>query len=136
MTLRMPYLMSAAPLHRKATLLNNVDASRYTVEVTGTLEPGGRELWLVRKAPGPRGSAGALYRVTLPLYKPRVLPADLRGVAECNCPEFAAGARRLGGVCKHILMAYAWQGAYAGIGARWFYLDVYLAQYSEEEQHG
>jgi len=127
MILRMRYRMAEAPLLWLRELTNGVDPARYSVELTGTLLDGGRELWLVHKAPGPRGGAGALYRVALPVYSPRVLPHDLRAQASCDCPEFESGAQRLGGVCKHILMAYCWQGCHAGTGARWLYTDAYLA---------
>ena len=98
------------------------DTARYTVEYSGLANDLRRELWLVEESPGPRGSAGALYRVYLPVYSPRVLPTDLPAAATCDCPEAQSG-----GICKHMLMAYAWQGALWGTGARWLYVDAYLA---------
>jgi hypothetical protein len=122
---RMPFPMRDAPLIQLRFLCNG-DPARYTVELTGTLGAGGRELWLVHKSSGPRGGAAATYRVWLPPYSPRVMPTDLRAQASCDCPEAQSGATRLGGVCKHMLMAYCWQGCYAGSAARWFYTDAYL----------
>jgi len=127
MILRMRYCMAEAPLQGLLDLTNGVNPARYSVEHTCTLLDDGRELWLVHKAAGPRGGAGALYRVALPVYSPRVLPNDLRATASCTCPDFRFGAQRLGGVCKHVLMCYCWQGCYAGTGERWLYTDAYLA---------
>jgi len=122
---RMPFPMRDAPLVQLHYLCNG-NPARYAVELTGTLGAGGRELWLVHKTSGPRGGAAATYHVWLPPYSPRVMPTDLRAQASCDCPEAQSGATRLGGVCKHMLMAYAWQGCYAGSAARWFYTDAYL----------
>jgi len=121
----MPFPMRDAPLIQLRFLCNG-DPARYAVELTGTLGAGGRELWLVHKFSGSRGGAAATYRVWLPPYSPRVMPTDLRAQATCDCPEAQSGGSRLGGVCKHALMAYCWQGCHAGTGARWLYTDAYL----------
>lgn len=140
MVTRASFGMGNAPLTRLRELCNGIDPARYTVRYSGLADDLRCELWLVEKSPGPRGSAGALYRVYLPVYSPRVLPTDLRATATCDCPEAQHGASRLGGVCKHTLMAYCWQGALWGTGARWLYTDVYLAtqRYFQamEVQHG
>ena len=130
--------MGNAPLTWLRELCNGTDPARYTVEYSGNDLR--RELWLVQKSPGHRGSAGALYRVYLPVYSPRVLPTDLITASTCDCPEAQSGGTRLGGVCEHTLMAYAWQGALWGTGARWLYVDAYLATQrylrTQEVQHG
>jgi hypothetical protein len=124
------YSMGQAPLSAELLrLLCNRDPQRYELEWAHTYLDGLRELWRVRKHPGPRGAAGALYRVEIPPYRAIDLPRDWIGRAQCNCPEFQTGAQRLGGVCKHILMCYAWQGSYNGNGARWLYLDIWLRKF-------
>jgi len=120
------YSMGDAAVQLAAYLCNGTDPRRYSVQYDGIADCQRGETWLVRKAPGPQGSAGALYRVYLPAYSPRVLPMDLVGVATCDCPEARSGGQRLGGLCKHMLMAYCWQGVFHGTGARWFYADWYL----------
>jgi len=137
--------MGVAPLDAGLLrVLCNTDPRRYQVEWTHAYLDGLRELWIVCKAPGLRGGAGAVYRVIAPPYRFADLPADWRGKVSCECPEAQAGAPRLGGLCKHALMVYAWQGAWNGCGARWLYLDVYLRKFcagadthkATEVQHG
>jgi hypothetical protein len=88
-----------------------------------------RELWRVRKYPGPRGAAGALYTVIAPPHRKADLPSDWIGRVQCDCPEAQQGAPRLGGLCKHSLMVYAWQGSWYDNSARWLYLDSYLRKF-------
>lgn len=124
------YSMSGAPLQAELNrLLCNRDPNRYELEWGLIYLDGLREVWWVRKYPGPKGAAGALYRVVAPPHNRADLPHNWVGKVQCDCPEAQAGAPRLGGVCKHALMVYAWQGSHYGNGARWLYLDVYLRKF-------
>jgi len=130
MMIRAIYGMGVAPLDAELLrVLCNADPRRYELEWSCVYLDGLRELWYVRKHVGPRGGAGALYRVEAPPYRFSDLPSDWVGRVQCTCPEAQAGAPRLGGLCKHALMVYAWQGAWNGCGARWLYLDVYLRKF-------
>jgi hypothetical protein len=124
------YSMGHAPIQAELLrVLCNRDPNRYEVEWAHTYLDGLRELWWVRRLPGPKGAAGALYRVIAPPYRAIDLPRDWIGKVQCDCPEAQNGATRLGGLCKHALMVYCWQGAYNGTGARWLYTDCYLRKF-------
>jgi len=124
------YSAGDAPLQAELNrLLCNRDPNMYEVEWAHTYTDGLRELWMVRRLPGPRGAAGALYRVIAPPHNRADLPRDWIGKAQCDCAEAQQGAPRLGGLCKHALMVYAWQGSYHENAARWLYLDVYLRKF-------
>ena len=124
------YGMGVAPLDAELLrVLCNRDPRRYELEWSLTYLDGLREVWAVRRLPGPRGEAGALYRVIAPAHKRTDLPSDWIGKAQCDCAEAQQGAPRLGGLCKHALMVYAWQGSYHENAARWLYLDVYLRKF-------
>ena len=124
------YGMAVAPLDAELLrVLCNRDPRRYEVEWSVCYLDGLRELWRVRKYPGPRGAAGALYTVIAPPHRRADLPSDWIGRVQCDCPEAQQGAPRLGGLCKHSLMVYAWQGSYYDNSARWLYLDVYLRKF-------
>jgi hypothetical protein len=131
------YRMGDAPLQAELNrLLCNRNPQQYELEWRHVYLDGLRELWIVRRQPGPRGAAGALYRVIAPPYRAIDLPRDWIGRVQCDCIEAQNGARRLGGICKHALMVYAWQGAYNGTGARWLYLDCYLRKFcADTQQH-
>jgi hypothetical protein len=124
------YGMAVAPLDEALKhFLCNRDPRRYEIEWAHTYLDGLRELWWVRKYPGPRGAAGALYRVIAPPHRRADLPSDWIGKVQCDCPEAQQGAPRLGGICKHALMVYAWQGSYNDNSARWLYIDCYLRKF-------
>jgi hypothetical protein len=124
------YSMGDAPLQAELNrLLCNRDPNRYEVEWRLTYLDGLREVWWVRKHPGPRGAAGALYRVVAPAHNRVDLPKDWIGRVQCECPEAQTGGSRLGGLCKHALMVYAWQGSHNSNPARWLYLDCYLRKF-------
>jgi hypothetical protein len=131
------YSMEQAPMCAELLrALCNRNPNRYEVEWAHVYLDGLRQLWWVRKHPGPLGAAGAFYRVIVPPYNRADLPRDWVGRVQCDCPEAQAGAHRLGGICKHALMVYAWQGAYSGTGARWLYLDGYLRKFcAGQSQH-
>jgi hypothetical protein len=124
------YGMGVAPLDAELNrLLCNRDPNRYELEWAQVYLDDRREIWWVRKHPGPRGAAGALYRVIAPPHKRADLPRDWLGKAQCDCAEAQQGAPRLGGLCKHSLMVYAWQGSCHDNPARWLYLDCYLRKF-------
>jgi len=124
------YSMEQAPLSAELLrVLCNRDPRRYELEWAHTYLDGLRELWWVRRLPGPLGAAGALYRVIAPSHRRADLPSDWIGKAQCDCAEAQNGARRLGGLCKHMLMVYCWQGAYCDNPARWLYTDCYLRKF-------
>jgi hypothetical protein len=125
-------------------VLANGDYARYEVEWALTYLDDMREVWWVRKRPGPRGSAGALYRVVAPRHNRIALPKDWIGQVQCDCPEAQNGATRLGGICKHALMVYCVQGSFYGNPARWLYAEVHVLKFragdhtdnTEEATHG
>jgi hypothetical protein len=128
--MRLIYGMAVAPLDEGLKrVLCNTDPRRYELDWRLTYLDGLREVWWVRKYPGPRGAAGALYRVVAPPHNRVDLPHHWIGTVQCDCPEAQNGAQRLGGLCKHSLMVYAWQGSYYDNPARWLYLDVYLRKF-------
>jgi hypothetical protein len=128
--MRMVYGMAVAPLDEALKrVLCNRDPRRYELEWAMTYLDGLREVWWVRKYPGPKGAAGALYRVVAPPHNRADLPHNWVGKVQCDCSEAQQGAPRLGGICKHALMVYAWQGSYNCNPARWLYLDVYLRKF-------
>ena len=142
---RLIYGMGVAPLDAELNrLLCNRDPNRYEVEWRLTYLDGLREVWWVRKYPGPKGAPGALYRVVAPPHNRADLPQHWVGKVQCDCLEAQSGGSRLGGLCKHALMVYAWQGSYYDNSARWLYLDVYLRKFcagdhtdtNQEVQHG
>jgi len=122
--------MADAPMANDAKrVLANGDYTRYEVEWALTYLDDMREVWWVRKRPGPRGAAGAVYRVVAPRHNRVDLPQHWVGRVQCECPEAQSGGHRLGGLCKHALMVYAWQGSWYDNSARWLYLDVYLRKF-------
>jgi hypothetical protein len=124
------YGMGVAPLDEGLLrLLCNRDPRSYELEWVHTYFDEQRELWWVRKYPGPRGAAGALYRVIVPSHSRADLPHHWVGKVQCDCPEAQSGGSRLGGLCKHALMVYAWQGSHYDNPARWLYLDCYLRKF-------
>jgi len=124
------YSMEQAPMCAELLrVLCNRNPNRYEVEWALTYLDGLREVWWVRKHPGPRGAAGALYRVIAPPHARADLPQHWVGKVQCECPEAQSGGSRLGGLCKHALMVYCWQGSYYGNPARWLYADVYLRKF-------
>ena len=139
------YGMGVAPLDTELLrVLCNRDPRRYELEWAQVYLDGLREVWWVRKYPGPKGAAGALYRVIAPPHNRADLPRDWIGKVQCDCAEAQTGGSRLGGICKHALMVYGWQGSYYDNSARWLYLDVYLRKICaghstytmQEVQHG
>ena len=127
---RFIYGMAVAPLDEALKrLLCNCNPSRYELEWAITYLDGLKEVWWVRKHPGPQGAPGALYRVVAPPHRRVDLPSDWVGLVQCECPEAQRGAPRLGGICKHALMVYGWQGSYYCNAARWLYLDCYLRKF-------
>jgi hypothetical protein len=137
--------MADAPMANDAKrVLANDDYTRYEVEWALTYLDDMREVWWVRKRPGPRGAAGALYRVVAPRHDRIALPKDWIGRVQCDCPEAQNGGSRLGGLCKHSLMVYCWQGSYYGNPARWLYAEVHVLKFragdhtdtTQEVQHG
>jgi hypothetical protein len=127
---RLIYGMGVAPLDAELNrLLCNRDPNRYEVEWRLTYLDGLREIWWVRKYPGPQGAPGALYRVVAPPHNRADLPQHWVGKVQCDCPEAQSGGSRLGGLCKHALMVYAWQGSWYDNSARWLYLDSYLRKF-------
>jgi hypothetical protein len=131
------YRMGDAPLQAELNrLLCNRNPQQYELEWRHVYLDGLRELWIVRRLPGPRGAAGALYRVVAPAHNRVDLPRSWIGKVQCDCPESQNGATRLGGLCKHSLMVYAWQGSYYDNPARWLYLDIYLRKFcADTQQH-
>jgi hypothetical protein len=129
--------MGIAPLDEGLKrLLCNRDPRRYELEWEHVYLEGMREVWWVRKHPGPKGEAGALYRVIAPPHNRADLPQHWVGKVQCDCAEAQNGASRLGGICKHGLMVYAWQGAWNCNASRWLYLDVYLRKFcAGQSQH-
>jgi hypothetical protein len=122
--------MADAPMANDAKrVLANGDYTRYEVEWALTYLDGLREVWWVRKRPGPRGAAGALYRVVAPRHDRLALPKDWIGQVQCDCPEAQNGGSRLGGLCKHALMVYCAQGSFYGNPARWLYAEVYALKF-------
>lgn len=134
---KLTYDMAIAPLDEGLKrLLCNRDPRRYELEWLMVCSDERRELWWVRKYPGPKGAAGALYRVVAPLHNRADLPHHWIGKVQCDCAEAQNGGQRLGGLCKHALMVYAWQGSFYDNPARWLYLDVYLRKFcAGHEQH-
>jgi len=124
------YGMGVAPLDTELLrVLCNRDPRRYELEWAQVYLDGLREVWWVRKYPGPKGAAGALYRVIAPPHNRADLPHHWVGKVQCDCAEAQTGGSRLGGICKHALMVYGWQGSYYDNSARWLYLDVYLRKF-------
>jgi hypothetical protein len=124
------YGMPVAPLDEALKrVLCNANPHRYEVEWRLTYLDGLREVWWVRKYPGPKGAPGALYRVVAPPHNRADLPQHWIGKVECECPEAQSGGSRLGGLCKHSLMVYAWQGSWYDNSARWLYLESYLRKF-------
>jgi hypothetical protein len=124
------YGMGVAPLREELNrLLCNRNPQQYELEWSHVYLDGLRELWIVRRLPGPKGAAGALYRVIAPPHRRADLPSDWIGKVQCDCAEAQNGATRLGGICKHALMTYAWQGSTCDNPARWLYLEVYLRKF-------
>jgi hypothetical protein len=137
--------LADAPMANDAKrVLANGDYTRYEVEWAHTYLDDMREIWWVRKRPGPRGAAGAVYRVVAPRHNRADLPQHWVGRVQCDCPEARNGGSRLGGICKHALMVYCAQGSWYGNPARWLYAEVHVLKFragdhtdnTEEATHG